>query len=516
MQSQAEVTFVASPADAAEPIADRNRPAQVVAQLATQLAQLAREQPDERTLARWIAEQLAPLFARERTAIARDLQEALLPSLARLHRAIADEFLVATAEGRSMPPERVRAIYTLANRALEEAHAAIWHLGAECSAPDPLAVAIAREVERVADDANLSSRFVATGAERPLPPETGAGVLQLARAALTTLAHYAGTHRLRADLAYGREALDLTIAADGQSDEEAMALSAPLPGMDLRALHEQSRLLGGTLIVERSHAGRMRLRLTLPYEHAAAPYLPPPAAPPPEFLVSPTTISPFPQREGGQGVRSAARVLIVDDHALTRAGLRALLARFPDITVAGEAGDMLQALSEVRDLGANVVLLDVGMLGDDGLEAVRQFKATDPDSQIILLATDERDDDIFAGIRAGASGYLLKDIAPDDLAAAIRAALRGEALLQPAVAGKVVHRLSQLARGDGLHDALTPREAEVLRLLARGLRNKEIAHELHLAERTVSFHLANLYQKLGATSRTEALSRALARGLLKR
>ena len=204
---------------------------------------------------------------------------------------------------------------------------------------------------------------------------------------------------------------------------------------------------------------------------------------------------------------------MADDHAVIRAGMRHLLEGYPDFEVVGEAADGLEALAEAQDLGPQVILMDMRMPGMNGLEALRQLRASNPDLRILMLSAYEQDEDVLESLKAGASGYLLKDMAPDELAQAIRAVAQGETLLAPGLTGKLVERLGRPPADPA--SQLTAREAEVLRALANGLRNKEIARQLQVSERTVTFHLAHVYQKLGVNSRTEALSRALELGLLK-
>jgi DNA-binding NarL/FixJ family response regulator len=208
------------------------------------------------------------------------------------------------------------------------------------------------------------------------------------------------------------------------------------------------------------------------------------------------------------------RVLIVDDHAMTRAGIRHLLENYPDVEVVGEAADGLEALAEAQDLGPQVILMDRRMAGMDGLEALRQLRASNRDVRVLMLSAFAQDDDVLESLKAGASGFVLKDVTPDELASVVRAVARGETLLSPGLTGKLIDRFGHGASAEQQAAMLTGREQEVLRLLAGGLRNKEMARQLQVSERTVTFHLANIYQKLGVTSRTEALSRALELGLL--
>jgi DNA-binding NarL/FixJ family response regulator len=211
------------------------------------------------------------------------------------------------------------------------------------------------------------------------------------------------------------------------------------------------------------------------------------------------------------------RVLVVDSLAVTRAGLRRLLESYHDVLVIGEAADGVQAVSETAELGPQVVIMDAQMPAGQSLEALRQIKLLNADTRVLLLSTLEREDYLYETLQAGADGYVLKDIQPDELAQAVRSVARGEVLVQPQIASRLISRFGRERQGGRPVNALenlTARELEVLRLLARGLRNKEIAARLYVSERTVNFHLANIYQKLNVSGRTEALSKAHEQGLL--
>ncbi|MFL5690752.1 MAG: response regulator, partial [Ktedonobacteraceae bacterium] len=207
-------------------------------------------------------------------------------------------------------------------------------------------------------------------------------------------------------------------------------------------------------------------------------------------------------------------VLVVDNQAVSRAGLRHLLASYPDLEVVGEAADGLQAVGETLELGPQVVLMDANLPNGQSMEALKQIKQLNLDTRVLLLSAQEREEYLYETLRAGADGYVLKDIAPDELAQAVRAVANGEVLVQPQLAGRLLSRFGRQGRGGYLYEALTTREQEVLQLLARGLRNKEIAARLYVSERTVNFHLANIYHKLNVSGRTEALSKALEQGLI--
>ena len=206
------------------------------------------------------------------------------------------------------------------------------------------------------------------------------------------------------------------------------------------------------------------------------------------------------------------KVLIVDDHPVVREGLAAMLARAPDIEVVGEARDGQEAIEQAGALQPDVVLMDLQMPRVDGVEAIKQIRARQPRVQTIVLTTYGDDESIFRGLEAGARGYLLKDAPREELFRAVRTVARGESLLQPAVATRLLDRFSR--RPAPAQETLTERELDVLRLLARGSANKEIGAALHISESTVKTHVDNIFQKLDVSDRTEAVTAALRRGLL--
>ena len=214
------------------------------------------------------------------------------------------------------------------------------------------------------------------------------------------------------------------------------------------------------------------------------------------------------------------RVLLVDDQALFREALATLLEVRPEIEVVGEAGDGATALDRVAETRPDVVLMDLHMPVLDGTAATRRLRVEHPEVRVLALTTFDDDEDVFAALRAGAVGYLLKDVSGDRLVEALLAAARGESVLQPSVAAKVVARFAQLPADDAasrpqpLVVPLSERELEVLRLLAEGSSNREIAAALFLAEGTVKNHVTNVLAKLGARDRTQAALRARALQLI--
>ena len=210
---------------------------------------------------------------------------------------------------------------------------------------------------------------------------------------------------------------------------------------------------------------------------------------------------------------SPIRVLIADDHAILRKGIRALLSTEPDIEVVGEAGDGAEALTQAEALLPDVILMDLVMPRMDGIEATRQVTASQQGVRVLVLTSFAADDKVFPAIKAGALGYILKDSGPDDLVQAIHQVYRGEPSLEPEIARKVLFELSQPLKQPPTPDPLTPRELEVLRLIAQGKSNREIADELVLAELTVRTHVSNILGKLHLANRTQAALYALREGL---
>ena len=202
------------------------------------------------------------------------------------------------------------------------------------------------------------------------------------------------------------------------------------------------------------------------------------------------------------------RLLLVDDHEMVRAGLRTFLGLQPDMEVVGEAGTAEQALALVPRLRPDIVLLDLVLPGMSGLEAVRRLRAAHPEVKVVVLTSYAGEESVLPAIRAGVSGYLLKDVGPRELADALRAVHAGGASLDPAVAATVVQSVAEPVR-----DPLTPREHEVLRLVARGLSNRLIARELALSEKTVKAHVSAVLAKLGVADRTQAALHAVRHGL---
>jgi DNA-binding NarL/FixJ family response regulator len=213
------------------------------------------------------------------------------------------------------------------------------------------------------------------------------------------------------------------------------------------------------------------------------------------------------------------RVLVVDDHALFRRGLEMVLAQEPDIEVVGEAGDGAEAVERAEELLPDVVLMDIRMPRRSGIEACTAIKAAVPSAQIIMLTISDEEADLYEAIKAGATGYLLKEISIDEVATAIRAVAGGQSLISPSMASKLISEFAQLVKRDDDRQQvpaprLTERELEVLRLVARGMNNRDIARQLFISENTVKNHIRNILEKLQLHSRMEAVVYAVREKLL--
>jgi NarL family two-component system response regulator LiaR len=210
---------------------------------------------------------------------------------------------------------------------------------------------------------------------------------------------------------------------------------------------------------------------------------------------------------------TAIRVFLAEDHAIVRKGVRALLATEPDVEVVGEAADGKEAIAEVARLRPDVTLMDLMLPEIDGIEAIRRITAVWPEAVILVLTSFATDDKVFPAIKAGARGYLLKDSSPEELIRAIRQVHRGEASLHPSIARKVLQEMARGSERPPTPAPLTPREVDVLRLVARGLGNQQIADTLALSEATVRTHVSTILGKLHLASRTQAALYALREGL---
>jgi len=391
-----------------------------------------------------------------------------------------------------------------------------------------LAEALTRAVEETAEALGLSSRMSFSGEERQLNSNIEHLLYRITQEALDEVKRHITARKLRFALSYGRNEVQLSIEDDGFPPERSDAspgstnqVAAPpfiphdedgrfaSPGNLHAHLRKRIENLGGIIEINSSVEQGTQVKARIPYIHHLHTETHTPPAERIERAQEQQALD-----TAGNTATAATRVLVVDAQAVTRAGLRRLLEGSQDIAVVGEATDGVQAVSETMELGPQVVIMDALLPNGQSLEALRQIKQLNPDTRVLLLSSLDREDYLYETLRAGADGYVLKDITANELAQAVRTVARGEVLVQPQIAGRLISRFGKQAQGNFTHEALTAREQEVLSLLARGLRNKEIAARLIVSERTVNFHLANIYQKLNVSGRTEALSKAIEQGLI--
>jgi len=207
------------------------------------------------------------------------------------------------------------------------------------------------------------------------------------------------------------------------------------------------------------------------------------------------------------------RILIVDDHAIVREGQRALIETEPGMTLVGEAINGLEAIELARTLSPDVIFMDLFMPEMGGVEAIEAIKAENPEARILVLTSFAEDEKVFTAVKAGASGYLLKDATPDEILTAVRQVNRGEPAMNPIIANKLMRELQRESELPLTKEPLTERELDILKLVARGLSNQEIAEELVISERTVRTHVSNILSKLHLANRTQAALYALKEGL---
>ena len=203
------------------------------------------------------------------------------------------------------------------------------------------------------------------------------------------------------------------------------------------------------------------------------------------------------------------RVLIVDDHPIVRDGLQGILASHPDFEVVGQAANGAEAVRQTQALRVDVVLMDLRMPEMGGVEAIKMLRTRRPDTHILVLTTYDTDTEVLSALEAGATGYLLKDAPREDLIRAVKAAHRGESTLSPAVASRLVGRVRGAQAG-----ALSPRELEIIKLIADGANNREAAAKLFISEATVKTHLLHIFEKLGVRDRAAAVAEAYRRRLI--
>ncbi len=372
----------------------------------------------------------------------------------------------------------------LAHRALEEARHAIWSLQPVTLDRLPLAEAIGGEVMSLQRGSVEEAAFSIRGEERGLPAEAEAALFRIAQEAVSNIRKHAGARRARAILAFDERSTTLVIEDDGVGFESGAPPTTLDGGIGLASMRQRAGLVGAELEIDTSPGWGTRIRVVVPERSAA---------------------------DQSVDAGSPIRVLLVDDHAMVREGVRRMLETMPGIVLVGEAETAEQALARVRDLAPQVVLMDVHLPDMDGVEATRRIRADLPSANVLMLSTTAPDDVVLEAVRADARGYLLKDAGAEELRNAIQRAAEGGSYFSPSVAAKLA---GGVRRGGPAVERLTARELAVLRHLANGAANKEIAGRLKISANTVQSHLRHIYGKLDVRSRTEALRRASEWGIL--
>ncbi len=430
----------------------------------------------------------------ERARLARDLHDTLGQSLASIAIQLeAAEDLPAAAA------DEVRAVITTvrqqARESLEEARRTVWEPRPTALANADLASALRSEAARLDRAGTTVSITVAGAAPTSLPERIEITLFRIAQEAMNNISKHARAKATQIQLEYEPSAVRLRVSDDGVGfDPEALSETLGGRGFGLSSMQERARLVGGRIDV-RSRVGLgTEIDVVLPVQADDDPV---PALAHASIHANRPADRP-----------DAIRVLVVDDHEVVRTGIRAMLDRSAGTTVVGEAGDGESALAQIAELEPDVTLLDVAMPGLDGVRTLQELRRRGLTARVILLSVFAKEEQIFDGIRSGARGYLVKDTGREDLIQAIRTVHGGGSLLPPVIAERLADRLDQ-----GSRDDLTDREREILQHLASGATNKEIARAVSLSPGTVKWHIANVFQKLGASTRTEAVRVAQERGL---
>jgi len=435
----------------------------------------------------------------ERNRIAREIHDTLAQSLMGIVMQVE-----AAGELMGKAPEAARAeiesARNLARESLDEARRSVWELQPSVLASSGLTEAIQQEVTKTGERGIQIS--LAIRGEEPdlLDRRNRLAILRIVQEALSNIIRHARTKSASVRVSYGPSELRLSITDDGigfDSSASRAVISSAGAGFGLISMQERARLAGGYIQIHSAPGVGTQVEATIPYQ---------PNSGSPSALEETSAASPL-SRDVGSGV---IRVLIVDDHEVFRRGIFNTIEQIDGMMVVGEAEDGEEAIEKIQTLAPDVVLLDIRMPKLDGVGALRRISELGLQTRVILLSVYATDEYIFDGLRAGAVGYLLKDVRSHDLANAIRTVHEGGSLLHPVVAKRLIERLES-----GAGPGLTKRELEVLRILASGAQNQQIADQLSLSVRTVRFHAENIYQKLGVQTRTEAVRVAMERGIMK-
>lgn len=497
--------------------------------------------------------------AEERNRLARDLHDTLAQSMLAILRTL--ETIEASSNELSEPLlKRVSQARALARQSLDEARRSVWNLQAIALERATLREAIEQHIAIWSAQTGVRAKFERKGHAVPLPAHIENELLLILREALQNVARHASATSVTIILQFGPAGLRLLISDDGagfgtqayanahenthenrvkysigslHADAGEQDDSEPHNGMGLRGMRERAQLLHGLLYVESAPGWGTRIVLTLPrsaFERTAMMRLPQGMLNAADVIVGEADatshalgdlahelVDNMPEvtriaedsSERGERVIS---ILLADDHPALREGLRQTLDTSAGIRVVGAASTAGEARALLHACQPDVLLLDIRLPDEDGLMLLREIRAEGVSTQVVIFTAYGDDASVVAALQAGAAGYLNKDIATPELVTAIKAAAAGRRVFSPAIAARLKGREGLLVNPHSGH--LTPREREILGMLAEGMRYRAISQRLCVTEATVKFHILNIYQKLQSTSRVEALNRAREWGLL--
>lgn len=444
----------------------------------------------------------------ERERLAREIHDGLAQTITSIVM-LLDTLARATPED-APTHERLEQTRVLAREAVAETRRVVWDLKPVDDVQEAPRAVVERETGSFARRTGIQPELIAAGQEQPVASDIAAAVQRLIHEALKNVESHSKASQVRILLDYGLKILSVQIEDDGEGfNPDALDLGGD-GKIGLAGVAERVRLVGGSMRIESAAGMGTRVHAELPYSATA----PAPRAQPQAHTAD--------REPGRQPVTTASarspseriRTVLIDDHTVVREGLMRMLQDQPDLEVVGAAATGSDGLRLIAEHRPDVVLCDLNLPDMSGAEVIARVHAHFPEIPCLVVTTYDNDEFIFDSVKAGAKGYVLKDVTAAELGNAVRAAARNESLLQPIVARKLVDRLGELARQGQLIEPLTDRELGVLQALAGGSRNKEIAFELGLSESTIKTHLASIFGKLNVTTRTEAVTRGRELGLI--
>ena len=422
------------------------------------------------------------------------LTGSLAEELAALIQHLERSATLIRPDGRAI--EALKSASQLAIHSLEEANQATSQLQRTVLRGRTLVEAIADEIFE-ARTLGLDASLAVDGENgESISPTIELTAWKVVQEAIANARAHSNATSLKVTLVYHADSLHLDVSDDGQGfDADSIEIDKSL-SHGLASIQERARLSGGSVSVSSTPGMGTNVLLELPFQPSDLSKIERDV----DFI--PDTIR--------DGTNQIIRVLVAEKHEMLREGMRQTIEMAEGMTVVGGAANGNEVLELVSSLDPDLILLDVSLKGDEGLSILRSLRSQAVETPVILLSSDARDEQVFEGLKAGAQGYLTKEVGSKDLIKAIRIVGAGGSLFQPLLAKRLLEKIQAKSSNE-----LTPREFQVLELLATGLRNKEIAAELKLGMGTVKFHIANVLQKLGAQSRTEAIRIASNRGLVR-